>query len=548
MAFKPSKYQEAIYKFVRENPKQHLVISAGPGAGKTSTAIGISEVIRETQPNTASIFVAFTKNIAEELGDRLNGFNSRTINSLLFSYYLKRVSLPRNGLNGNKYWNIVRAAIDAFRIDDEKGLIAGEIKKCVDIFRATICDLNDPYAIRGVVDVYDIAYDPGLHKVYKTVIEYGILVATTDKKKILPIVQGKAWEIQAIHKIFTRRNDIFPTIDFTDQLWVPYTQGWITQDFDNLICDELQDLNALQFESLMKTLRDDGRFIGCGDENQAIFLFSGSASDGMTTVADQLNAKVLPLSVVYRCPKSHVALAQELNPDLESPEGATEGIIDRMEYEQSLDAIRTKGEHYNGDMLVISRRNAPLVSLAYSLLVRRVPFVLKGRDFGRSITKVVELVCLNSKKDGLKQGFSWDNFAAELLEWYKKEKRILDSKEADKPKYLVLEDKYDSIMILFRNSGATNPFEFIQEIDDLFPKEQNGNGIITLCSIHKAKGLERQAVFVLEYDKLPFAWKNITEEQYRQEKNLLLVALTRSKEYMALVSAPRKDNDKEDAW
>jgi superfamily I DNA/RNA helicase len=158
----------------------------------------------------------------------------------------------------------------------------------------------------------------------------------------------------------------------------------------------------------------------------------------------------------------------------------------------------------------------------------------------------VELVCLNGKKDGLKQGFSWDNFAAELLEWYKKEKRILDSKEADKPKYLVLEDKYDSIMILFRNSNATTPFEFIQEIDDLFPKEQNGNGVITLCSIHKAKGLERQAVVVLEYDKLPFAWKGITDEQYKQEGNLLLVALTRSKEYMALVQSPKKEG--EDEW
>jgi ATP-dependent exoDNAse (exonuclease V) beta subunit len=53
-------------------------------------------------------------------------------------------------------------------------------------------------------------------------------------------------------------------------------------------------------------------------------------------------------------------------------------------------------------------------------------------------------------------------------------------------------------------------------------------------------------VFVLEYDKLPFAWKNITDEQYRQENNLLLVALTRSKEYMALVQSPRKEG--EDEW
>jgi hypothetical protein len=548
MDYKPSKYQQAIYDFVEQNPKRHLIISAAAGSGKTSTLLGISKVIRRTQPEAESIFVAFNKSIATELGERLDGFNARTINSLFFGYYRDRIRYTK--LDGNKYWDITRAAIDTFGINDEKGLFASEIKKCVDIFRSTCCDLDDADSIYDVADVYDITYDHRLHKVYKLILEYGTITAITDKKKIASVINGSSsWELKSIHRHYSRRRDNFPCIDFTDQLWVPYTQGWITRDFDNVLCDEQQDLNALQFACLMATKKEDGRYIGCGDEFQAIYLFGGAASDGMRTIATELNAEVLPLSVVYRCPTSHVEMAKAVNPDMESPEWAIEGIIDNFEYDEAIEAIKVKGEQYNGDMLVVSRRNAPLVSLAYSLMARKVSFVLKGRDFGRSIARVVEQIALNTKKDGLKQGFVWENFAQGLMDWYKKEVRILDTKEADKPKYIALQDKYDSIMILFRNSQASDPFGFIEEIENLFPKEQNGVGVITLCSIHKAKGLERQAVFVLEYNKLPFSWKNITQEQAVQENNLLLVALTRSKEYMALVQEqPKDNNDGEGDW
>lgn len=544
MDCKPSKYQEKIYQFVLESPQRHLIIDAGPGAGKTTSLIGISKVIKEAHPDSASIFLAFNVSIAKELGDRLEGFTSKTINSLFFSYYRAHMGFVK--ANTNKYWDIVRALLDAMNIYDETGDIAKSIEKVVRITRATLLDLDNQYDLQEVIDIYDIEYDSYFHDAYKAILEYGLIAGKNTDKTIWKGISSASELAKGIHHFFSRKNR-FPNIDFTDQLWIPYKSGWIIPEFDNVLCDELQDLNNLQFESILKTMKPNARFIGVGDPNQALYLFAGSASDGMSVIADRLQAEVLPLSVVYRCPTKHLELAKQIKPDMESPEWAKEGILVNLEYEEVVDKIAEIGDKYNGDALVVCRRNAPLVSLAYSLLANQVPFILKGRDFGRSIARVVEQVCLSKNKKELRRGFVWDDFPAELQAWYIKQVKYLDSKEADKPLYIALEDKFESISILYRNSQAESPFDFLKDIENMFPEEKDDVRITTLCTGHKAKGLERDAVFVLEYDKLPFSWRGITPEQEKQELNLKLVAITRSKHYMALVSSPKKEGE-EDGW
>jgi superfamily I DNA/RNA helicase len=208
-----------------------------------------------------------------------------------------------------------------------------------------------------------------------------------------------------------------------------------------------------------------------------------------------------------------------------------------------IDKIETK---FDGSTLVVSRRNAPLVSLAYKLVAAKIPFILKGRDFGKSIEKVVKAICYDSTGKKVKDNFDFDFFLDELQSWRRKQIHNLDKNNAERPQYINLEDKYDSVRILYDNSVANNPVEFLEEIEKMFPDETlNGANTVTLCSIHKAKGLERDSVFVLEHNKLPFAWEKQTEEQSVQEMNLLFVALTRSKNYLGLVLAPPKEEDEE---
>ena len=530
------------YGFELSGPDGRFLLGDFTVTHNTSTLVGVSKIIKETQPDAASIFLAFNVPIAKELGSRLDGFTSKTINSLFFSYFMKHMGFVK--ANTNKYWDIVRASLKAMNIYDETGDIAKDMEKVVRIVRATLTDIDSEEEFGEVADIYDLKYEPALHDAYKAVLEYGLLAGKNTDKTILKAVSTASSLAKGIHHFFSRKNR-FPNIDFTDQLWIPYLSGWIIQEFDNVLCDELQDLNNLQFECILRTMKPNARFIGVGDENQAIYLFAGSASDGMSVIAERLNAKMLPLSVVYRCPTKHIALAQKIKPDLESPEWAQEGILESLRYEQIIDSIRLISDKHDGDVLVVCRRNAPLVDLAYSLLKSGITFVLKGRDFGRSIERVIEQICLDKNKKQMKHGFLWEDFPVELNDWYVRQMRILDKKEADRPLYISLTDKYDSIGILYQNSTSTSPFEFIKEIKEMFPVEKDDSRVTTLCTGHKAKGLERDAVFVLEYDKLPLSWRGITPEQEQQESNLKLVAITRSKHYMALVASKEKDGEDE---
>ena len=549
--FTPSVYQKAIMDFVVES-LQHLIVKATAGSGKTAILVILSQLLADFYPDRVAVFVAFNKSIATELGEKLQDVLSKTINSLFFGYYREHMGFQK--ARTSKYWDIVKMAIVAGGVVSpdrkERARLEKNVKKAVDIFRADLTDLDDEDEVYATAQLYSFELLPP-HKwnVYKVILTYGNLIGRMGKAKEVELAIYDYPEIAplmfTVHRKFVEKYPRFPVIDFTDQLWIPYTNGWIYPQFDDVLVDELQDLNKLQRRCLYQTMNDGGRFIGVGDPSQAIYLFGGASCSSIDDIQEELGAIDLPLSVIYRCPISHVELAKMVSPGIEAFDGAKEGIIEHdIPYAKLTSVIGEVGEKYDGNTLVISRRNAPLVSLAYALVADRVPFILKGRDFGKTIKKVVKMIALSHNGKSIKRGFEWENFSLHLNDWYARQVRNLDNNGAEKPAYLALDDKKESIMILYQHADVDNPFDFLDEIDMLFPEEtENGHNTITLCSIHKAKGLERQSVIVMEHDRLPFAWKDITPEQAAQENNLLFVALTRSKEYLGLALAPSKDTE-----
>ena len=75
---------------------------------------------------------------------------------------------------------------------------------------------------------------------------------------------------------------------------------------------------------------------------------------------------------------------------------------------------------------------------------------------------------------------------------------------------------------------------FYQEISALFGQKDNGN-TISLSTVHRAKGLEADRVFILDPSSLPLKWRSMKPWQRDQEDNLKYVALTRSKEDLYFV-------------
>lgn len=80
--------------------------------------------------------------------------------------------------------------------------------------------------------------------------------------------------------------------------------------------------------------------------------------------------------------------------------------------------------------------------------------------------------------------------------------------------------------------------ELVKHIEGLITESEDA---IKLSTIHKAKGLENNRVFILDYDKLPMKKDNHKPWETVQENNLKYVALTRAKESLFLVNAIKED-------
>jgi superfamily I DNA/RNA helicase len=73
--------------------------------------------------------------------------------------------------------------------------------------------------------------------------------------------------------------------------------------------DEAQDLNRAQLELVLRAVAPGGRTLAVGDAGQAIYQWSGADARSMANITARTGACQLPLSICYRCPASHVALA-----------------------------------------------------------------------------------------------------------------------------------------------------------------------------------------------------------------------------------------------
>jgi DNA helicase II / ATP-dependent DNA helicase PcrA len=99
----------------------------------------------------------------------------------------------------------------------------------------------------------------------------------------------------------------------------------------------------------------------------------------------------------------------------------------------------------------------------------------------------------------------------------------------------VLKDKLEAIRHCYYS------LEELDSIDDvskamkrLFSKDSK-DGWVDLSSVHKAKGLEANRVFILHPDKLPLERAGQQDWEKQQEQHLHYVALTRAKQELWFV-------------
>ncbi len=309
------------------------------------------------------------------------------------------------------------------------------------------------------------------------------------------------------------------TIDFDDQMYLPVIKDWPLWRNDWVLVDEAQDVSPIQLALLRKCILPRyGRLVAVGDEYQSIYAFRGADHEALDKIEKGFNAVNFPLSISYRCAKSIVARAQKIVPHIESAPDAPIGVDTMLD-------IYSAADFMSGD-LVVCRNTAPVVKLAYGLLAQGLPVTVLGREIGGNLIRLIDKLKATSLLGIEAEDIYDDCLVARLDTWTAKETERLTKKDQE-AKIQGVEDKRDTIMAFVESSGATTIPELKEHIDGLFENP----GQVTLCTIHKAKGLEAERVFILNPSMIPSRWAR-SDHALKQEDNLLYVAVTRAKTYL----------------
>ncbi|MGL4609023.1 MAG: 3'-5' exonuclease [Trueperaceae bacterium] len=231
---------------------------------------------------------------------------------------------------------------------------------------------------------------------------------------------------------------------------------------------------------------------------------------------------MLPLSVTYRCPVSHVALAKRFSPEIQAAPGAKQGEVWRIADTRLVSLVQS------GD-LILCRNNAPLVDAALNLLQQGKPAVVLGRDLEAVLLCDATELFASSLEDCEEKIVALQQTETVRLE------KIGDVELAERLLARRL-DELQALEAIVRQAGQqgiTTLTELTAFIRSLFTEE---NRPIHLMSVHRAKGLEAERVFILYPHLMPSSYARSKEDK-EGEDCVRFVALTRAKETLVFVES-----------
>ena len=498
-----SRYQERIIEFVRSG-EGHGVVKATAGAGKTSTLLAVAA---QLDPATKACFLAFGRDAAAELARKLpDRVAAMTVHSLGRSTLARALGTRRKRLGAVdrwKYRRLLRAAFEELPAGSRPG--PAGLAECEEYLTGLLGlarlhlvaagddDALGELALRHAIVPPEPELLPLAHRLFWRVLERGVAQA---------LDQG--------------------ICDFTDMLYLPVTQGMQPVRFDFVCVDEAQDYSAaaLAFTRQLVDTAADGRLLFVGDPRQSIYGFAGADALAMERIVTETNATVLPLSITYRCPRSHVELARLLAPEIEAGPTAGEGRVFWI-HDRVLERWAREGD------MIICRANAPLVKTCLLLARAGLRAHVRGRDLERQLLDL----CSRALEGG-----SSDLIAR--LDAYEARERARAQRSAGSAALPVIEarrDLYDCLRHLLLRPGAgvtSSPAGLRELIATTFAQQERS---VVLSTIHRAKGLEADRIILLYPELMPAPYAR-TSHSLLGEAAVQFVALTRARCDLVFVS------------
>jgi DNA helicase-2/ATP-dependent DNA helicase PcrA len=322
--------------------------------------------------------------------------------------------------------------------------------------------------------------------------------------------------------------------------------------------DEYQDTNPANDDLLREWLGPRDDLCVVGDAEQTIFAFAGASASYLENFTQTWpDAHTFQLLQSYRSTMKVLALANRLSQSTvglvpaRPSQGATAESLDP---EAAVLELAT-GEAEMGamvgqlrawvaagvelsEMAVLVRFNADLAPIEAALAKANIPYRVKGTAFYARQT-VRKAIALLEQELPMDAEPLIDSYSTQLVGRLGFDPDAEPSTNQAREEHAILQAVLDLVTELARATKIEPQESLAQAIGSELTHraQQEGSGVgVELATLHKAKGLEWDAVFLpmLEEGRLPAAQSTKRPDLVAEERRLLYVGITRARRHLAL--------------
>ena len=542
---------------------KYSLILAGPGTGKTTALVGRFSHLLESgfQPQTI-LCCTFAKKAADEISSRIQqetGINAKSLSVGTFHALARRLLKFHGSIIGVK-------APEKVLSEKERLNKIYEIKKDlngVSLYKDFDSEASRPSAILRYIDsVREKLLDP----------EDASIDASENGER-LNILHAE------VYRHYEQWLSESGNLDFPRMLQMgckllahDAEHGCkIIKTYSHILVDEYQDINEAQKTMVDELLKGGASLWVVGDDDQAIYGWRGSESHFILDFDKNYpGTQKVALIKNYRSGKDVVSNANDLihhakyrhAKTIESESGLSSDVyIERCRDERSeADRVtRTIKHHIKGgisveDIAVLSRTNMLPATVIDTLIAHEIPVVLKDGIQLFADLVAQDLLSAVALASDIKPEKGWnrklpkniENFAKKISkdEWPIKVKALatlfikhspLKLSEQDFASRIATIDYYKDYLLSFEEAA-----EVFKRVRRSMQQPVDGKGV-HVGTIHKAKGLEWDTVFVIgwEDDMLPHVL-NHSPKGIEEERRVAYVAITRPKNFLMMTYVEKR--------
>jgi len=357
----------------------------------------------------------------------------------------------------------------------------------------------------------------------------------------------------SVFREYERRKASSGLIDFEDLLELTirmyeedeWALAALRERYAAFTVDEYQDVNLLQQTLLELWLGPRDDLCAVGDDYQSIYGFTGASPEWLLGLARRYpHATVVRLEENYRSTPQVLALANRLVPNLggaektlramrsdgpapelrafDSPEDEGAWVLARVR------DLRVEGVPYE-EMAVLMRLNARSVDFEELFADAEVPFqgaALLARDGARQLLKALRGAGFGSLVEEVRRVARQQGLVEPVPDGLGERELV---RQADLARLCKLAEEFDD--------GSQTVEQWVEWLRARF--DRGAQGGVHLLTLHRAKGLEFDAVFLprVEEKELPCRAALRVPTQIAEERRLLYVGLTRARRHLAVTWA-----------